>query len=73
MSPDIKISADDDAPLASVRVSREVARVASLVLTREVGSPTITLQEELAGFNRIADAFDIAARYSGKRKNKNNP
>lgn len=73
MSPEIKINDENGDPLVSVRISRDVAKTVALVLATEAGSPRIALTEELAGLNRIHDAFDIAARYSGKRKSKRNP
>lgn len=73
MSPDIIINDGKGNQLASVHISRNVAMAAALVLATEVGSPKIAVTKELAELDKIADAFDIAARYHGKRKSKKNP
>ncbi len=73
MSPDIKINDDNGAPLASVHISRGVAKAAALVLAKEVGNPTITLLEERQALENLADALNITAKYSPKRKTKKNP
>lgn len=73
MVPEIMINDENGDPLVSVRISRDIAKTAALVLATEVGSPRTAFTEELADLNKIADAFDIAGRYSGKRESKKNP